>query len=480
MSRHSELIPAKKNPNNPYKMSAWTPRTHSANTAMFADRRELVKKWFNNWSDKQKKLLIKDILDNSDVKLHQHIHQEVKARHPFPEGIDFTRILPRNLSLKIFKYLKPSELCQASLVSHQWKEIAENEEIWFNFCRLNNWNLQKPASKYERAVWKRLYSSMMFQTFQAANYYQPNGYNMTQDQLMLLNNRFQNMNSRPGSSMGTMSPPNPFMVNNMQHPPLGFSNNQTFPSNRPPMIGQNPLTNSGMIATSSNYALLHQLNLQSMTPRNNNNNNSARPGTASTLQPVALESSRSKISQNQNYQETDRQSRASRPSTKNSLRRSSRPVSRSGSLTRKGRVRDGSLDNRPAWKSNDKKALDTRRKHYDLNESFLSNRPPTPKQYDAVQSKINTNNKLPSRPSSRNRVKKRAETPKNNLTTSQQIENELAAPSNQTQNAQIPQNQPNILQINPSGGTNENAHPGIPPFYPGNMQNGNLVQAPVV
>merc|ERR1719350_1539613 len=62
---------------------------------------------------------------------------------------------------------------------------------------------------------------------------------------------------------------------------------QTFPSNRPPNMSQNALTNSGMIANSSNYALLQQLNMN-MTPRNQD---FSRPTTSSTMKKSPVQES---------------------------------------------------------------------------------------------------------------------------------------------------------------------------------------------
>ena len=437
--KNAELLPAQRSTqprpasrsassknDNPYKMSTWTPKSKPANDSMFSDRRELIKKWFGSWSDSQKRAVVKDILDHSqtDVNFQKFVHQQVKSRHPFPEGFDFTTILKKDLSLKIFSYLSPKDLSNASLACSHWRELAEDDRLWYRHCQRNNWQLQKPQSRYERATWKRLYSSMMFQTFQAAQAFQPQGFmqpQMTQDQLMLLNNRFtQQASLRPSSNNGMpmMSPQAP-------------GNNSSFPNNRPPNMVNNPLTNSGMIANSTNYALLQQLNMQ-MTPRQNQPPDQTnqlypqqfdqRPGTASTA-----------INSRPGTQ------RSSRPTSKASL--ANRPNSRNSSLTRKGRVKNSDLENRPAWKSNDKKPIDTRRKNYDLNESFLNSRPATPKnsKMDHVQGKVST-----FRPGSRpgSMRKKRPSGSKENAQTN------AAEPKPLTPNPNLPPNpQTQILNV---------------------------------
>ena len=255
---------------NPYKMSSWTPNSSkSANQSMFNDRRELIKKWFNNWSDKQKKIVFKDLFDLTDTNFHEHVHKTVLARHPFPEGVDFTRIISKKLSLKIFGYLNVKELCEASLVSNSWKNIVEEDEIWKVRCLEKNWMLQKEAGKYERATWKRLYSSMNFQQTQTKQYFQPNGFNLTQQQMQLL----QQSNG---------------MQNGMQNG--GFQNGNVLTGNMQNTL--NPLTMSTMMGESSNFALLQQLN---------NQVSGSRPGTGSTVvekldleRPCSKQSTRSR------------------------------------------------------------------------------------------------------------------------------------------------------------------------------------------
>ena len=110
------------------------------------------------------------------------MHDQLKARHPFPEGIDFTTVLPRWMSIRIFSYLDPSSLSKCSLVSHAWKNITEDDSLWAVHCIERNWMLQSQPSKYERATFKRLFSTMNYQTQSTKNYWnanQPlNGYQM--------------------------------------------------------------------------------------------------------------------------------------------------------------------------------------------------------------------------------------------------------------------------------------------------------------
>ena len=253
---------------NPYKMSSWTPTSSKiANENMFNDRRELIKKWFTNWSDKQKKLVFKDLFDLTDTNFHKHVHETVLERHPFPEGLDFTRILPKNLSLKIFSYLGAKDLCECGLVSGYWKNISEEDELWKPMCLRENWMLQREPGKYERASYKRLYSSMHFQQIQTKQYFQPNGFNLTQQQMALLN-----QTGMGGGMVGG---------------------------------GLNPLTMSTMMDQSSNFALLQQLN-------NQMNSNGNRPTTGSTVvEKLDLERPSSK----QSMRSRQNSARSSRPGT---------------------------------------------------------------------------------------------------------------------------------------------------------------------
>ncbi|KAI8987099.1 quinon protein alcohol dehydrogenase-like superfamily [Pilobolus umbonatus] len=48
--------------------------------------------------------------------------------------IDFLSILPHELSLKIFFYLDAKSLCSAAQVSHNWRNLADNDALWHRMC----------------------------------------------------------------------------------------------------------------------------------------------------------------------------------------------------------------------------------------------------------------------------------------------------------------------------------------------------------
>merc|ERR1712066_286193 len=208
-------------------------------------------------------------------------------------------------------------------------------------CLRENWMLQREPGKYERASYKRLYSSMHFQQTQTKQYFQPNGFNLTQQQMALLNQTGMN-----GGGMG----------------------------------GLNPLTMSTMMDQSSNFALLQQLN-------NQINGSGSRPTTGSTVvEKLDLE----------------------RPSSKQSMRsrQNSARSSRLGTARKKNKQRLGTELKQPPWKGNDRKPRDTRRKNYDLNESFLTNRPASPNRLGTAGRSSGYGQKLNSRPSSARRENK--------------------------------------------------------------------------
>ena len=48
---------------------------------------------------------------------------------------DIVAKLPRDVSLLIFKYLSPADLCRCSLVCHSWRRLAEDNLIWREKCK---------------------------------------------------------------------------------------------------------------------------------------------------------------------------------------------------------------------------------------------------------------------------------------------------------------------------------------------------------
>jgi len=52
---------------------------------------------------------------------------------------DFVKILPSELTEKIFSYLDPISLCRASCVSNKWRTAANTDSLWFHICEQKQW-----------------------------------------------------------------------------------------------------------------------------------------------------------------------------------------------------------------------------------------------------------------------------------------------------------------------------------------------------
>lgn len=135
--------------------SAWTPLSNEeTNNKIFEERRDLIGKWYEKWNDEQRRRVLEDLLQQSKRKQLEFVRDIAHQRVP-PANIDFTRVLPRVISLYIFSFLDPSSLSRASQVSWYWHDLCERDELWMPRCVRVSWYLPFTPSPYERGVWKR-------------------------------------------------------------------------------------------------------------------------------------------------------------------------------------------------------------------------------------------------------------------------------------------------------------------------------------
>lgn len=71
--------------------------------------------------------------------------------------VDFTKILPKFLSLYIFSFLDPRSLSRAAQVCWNWKYLTEHDELWVGKCVKRGWYLPYTPSSNENAAWKMHY-----------------------------------------------------------------------------------------------------------------------------------------------------------------------------------------------------------------------------------------------------------------------------------------------------------------------------------
>ncbi|XP_034017767.1 F-box only protein 16 isoform X2 [Thalassophryne amazonica] len=139
------------------KLSAWTPLNHpESNCKVFEERRHLLAKWFDRWSDLQRKAVLQDFALSCSLEQLHFLSHAVSRRLPL-QAADFTCLLPRVLSLYIFSFLDPRSLSRCAQVSWHWKNIVELDQLWMPKCLKLGWHLCFSPTPFEQGVWKSHY-----------------------------------------------------------------------------------------------------------------------------------------------------------------------------------------------------------------------------------------------------------------------------------------------------------------------------------
>ncbi|XP_062943774.1 F-box only protein 16 [Cynocephalus volans] len=143
------------------KMSSWTPLNHQLlNDRVFEERRALLGKWFDKWTDSQRRRILTGLLERCSLSQQKFCCQKLQEKIP-AEALDFTTKLPRVLSLYIFSFLDPRSLCRCAQVSWHWKNLAELDQIWMLKCLRFNWGINFSPSPFEQGIWKKHYIQMV-------------------------------------------------------------------------------------------------------------------------------------------------------------------------------------------------------------------------------------------------------------------------------------------------------------------------------
>ncbi|CAK7301259.1 Epithelial cell-transforming sequence 2 oncogene-like [Vulpes lagopus] len=71
--------------------------------------------------------------------------------------LDFSTVLPRFISLYIFSFLNPKDLCAAAQVSWPWKFLTEQDCLWMPKCIRFGWFLLYTPADNEYGAWKHHY-----------------------------------------------------------------------------------------------------------------------------------------------------------------------------------------------------------------------------------------------------------------------------------------------------------------------------------
>ncbi|XP_054617967.1 F-box only protein 16 [Dunckerocampus dactyliophorus] len=139
------------------KLSTWTPLNHSpSNSKLFEERRSLLAKWFDRWSDSQRRLVLQDFIMGCSQEQLRFVSLSVSRQLPLLAA-DFTCLLPRTTCLYIFSFLDPRSLCRCAQVSWHWKSIVELDRLWMPKCLRLGWCISFSPTVFEQGVWKRHY-----------------------------------------------------------------------------------------------------------------------------------------------------------------------------------------------------------------------------------------------------------------------------------------------------------------------------------
>ncbi|XP_032130522.1 epithelial cell-transforming sequence 2 oncogene-like isoform X5 [Sapajus apella] len=139
------------------RFSAWTPfNNKSLNRQLFQERVTLISHWFDLWTNKQRQEFLFEIFlrcTKSQLRFVQDWFSERKQ----VAKVDFSTVLPRFISLYIFSFLSPKDLCAAAQVSWAWKFLTEQDCLWMPKCIKFGWFLPYTPTDNEYGAWKRHY-----------------------------------------------------------------------------------------------------------------------------------------------------------------------------------------------------------------------------------------------------------------------------------------------------------------------------------
>ncbi|KAI3390146.1 hypothetical protein SNEBB_001819 [Seison nebaliae] len=138
--------------------STWTPLANeNYNKKLYVERRQLVNKWFDTWTTRQRQMLLEDLLIISRRSERTFAREWLNAFVPRTR-MDFTQTLPRCISIYIFSFLDPKSLACCAQVNSHWKHLSESDSLWRPICVRKNWVLPFALTPFENGAWKRMYA----------------------------------------------------------------------------------------------------------------------------------------------------------------------------------------------------------------------------------------------------------------------------------------------------------------------------------
>ncbi|XP_051020374.1 LOW QUALITY PROTEIN: epithelial cell-transforming sequence 2 oncogene-like [Acomys russatus] len=139
------------------RFSAWTPfNNQSLNKQLFQERVTLISHWFDLWTNKQRQAFLLTILSQCSQSQLRFVQDWFSERKQVAR-VDFSTVLPRSISLYIFSFLNPKDLCAAAQVSWPWKFLTEQDCLWMPKCTKFGWFLPYTPAQNEYGAWKHHY-----------------------------------------------------------------------------------------------------------------------------------------------------------------------------------------------------------------------------------------------------------------------------------------------------------------------------------
>ncbi|XP_045400413.1 LOW QUALITY PROTEIN: epithelial cell-transforming sequence 2 oncogene-like [Lemur catta] len=139
------------------RFSAWTPFSNkSLNRQLFQERVALISHWFDLWTNKQRQEFLFTIFLRCSKSQLKFVQDWFSERIPVAK-VDFSTVLPRFISLYIFSFLNPKDLCAAAQVSWPWKFLTEQDCLWMPKCIRFGWFLPYTPTDNEFGAWKHHY-----------------------------------------------------------------------------------------------------------------------------------------------------------------------------------------------------------------------------------------------------------------------------------------------------------------------------------
>ncbi|KAI9488037.1 WD40-repeat-containing domain protein [Zychaea mexicana] len=97
-----------------------------------SDRAAISRIWslFSAAPADQRTLILKGLLSTCCMPQLSFLYDEIRPLL----RIDFSYILPREVSLRIFSFLDAKSLCHAAQVSQSWRSLADDDALWHRMC----------------------------------------------------------------------------------------------------------------------------------------------------------------------------------------------------------------------------------------------------------------------------------------------------------------------------------------------------------